>query len=69
MSSDDAESLSGHLQELQEALETLYELLEAYAPVWYTEEHHDKATAALRSVKSDIILPSRKMPVSVPGDE
>jgi hypothetical protein len=32
---------------LQEALKTLYDLLEQFAPPWYTEEHHDKAEAAL----------------------
>jgi hypothetical protein len=36
---------------LVEALTQLYELLEEYAPVWYTKEHHDKALAALWSVK------------------
>jgi hypothetical protein len=30
------------------ALKTLYELLEKYAPAWYTREHHDNAEAALR---------------------
>lgn len=34
-----------------DALKMLYDLLEAHAPTWYTEEHHDKAEAALRSVK------------------
>jgi hypothetical protein len=31
------------------ALEELFELLEDYAPVWYTEEHHDRAIKALRA--------------------
>jgi hypothetical protein len=26
----------------------LFDLLEEYAPSWYTEEHHTKALAALR---------------------
>lgn len=30
------------------ALRKLYELLEAYSPMWYTEEAHDLARAALR---------------------
>ena len=34
--------------QLHEALKMLYDLLENYAPPWYTEEHHDKADAALR---------------------
>ena len=28
-------------------LEELFKLLEDYAPVWYTEEHHNRAVAAL----------------------
>jgi hypothetical protein len=28
-------------------LEELYKLLEEYAPAWYTEEHHNRALAAL----------------------
>jgi hypothetical protein len=28
-------------------LRELFELLEDYSPVWYTEEHHDRAVAAL----------------------
>jgi hypothetical protein len=30
-------------------LEELFLLLEDYAPVWYTQEHHDRAVAALLS--------------------
>ena len=30
-----------------EAFLELFELLEEYAPVWYTEQHHDRALAAL----------------------
>ena len=29
------------------ALEVLFELLEEYAPIWYTEEHHNLAVDAL----------------------
>lgn len=54
MSSDDAEDMSSQVLRLQEALKILYDLLEAYAPMWYTEEHHNKAEAALRSVKNDV---------------
>ena len=32
----------------REVLEELFQLLEGYAPVWYTEEHHNRAVAALR---------------------
>ena len=30
-------------------LQELFDLLEEYAPVWYTEELHDRAKAALAS--------------------
>lgn len=32
----------------EEALRELFELLEDYAPSWYTKEHHERAIAALR---------------------
>ena len=32
---------------IQSALRELFELLEDYAPTWYTEEHHNRAIAAL----------------------
>jgi len=31
----------------RDVLEELFELLEDYAPTWYTEEHHNRAVAAL----------------------
>ena len=34
---------------LAEALSELHNLLEEYAPAWYTEEHHRKAEVALQS--------------------
>jgi len=34
-------------KQLREALKTLFDLLEQYAPMWYTEEHREKARAAL----------------------
>ena len=34
-------------REMRAALQELYLLLEAYAPVWYTREHHDRALRAL----------------------
>ena len=37
---------------LFDALSDLYELLEEYAPPWYTEQHHDRAAAALELLKS-----------------
>jgi len=31
----------------RQVLEELFQLLEDYAPTWYTEKHHDRAVAAL----------------------
>ena len=47
MSLDDAKHRSEEVRQLREALKMLYDLLEDYAPAWYTQEHHDKAEAAL----------------------
>ena len=33
---------------VEQAFLELFKLLEQYAPVWYTEEHHNHAAAALR---------------------
>lgn len=33
---------------IAEVFRELFNLLEEYAPVWYTEEHHKRAVAALR---------------------
>ena len=54
MSLDDAEHRAAEVLKLREALQMLYDLLEEYAPAWYTEEHHDKAEVALRFVKNDV---------------
>jgi hypothetical protein len=40
--------------QLREALKMLYDLLEDYAPPWYTEGYHDKAEAALRLLNRDV---------------
>jgi hypothetical protein len=42
------ESLSLCAGKLVEALMELRDLLEEYAPVWYTEEHREKVMSALR---------------------
>lgn len=36
---------------LVNTIQELYDLLEEYAPVWYTNELHDKAEAALKLVE------------------
>ena len=38
-------------ERLAHALTLLYELLEEYAPSWYTQEHHEIAEAALYDLK------------------
>jgi hypothetical protein len=49
MGSNQAElaRLRENQKKLMHALQRLFNLLERYAPSWYTEEHHDTASAAL----------------------
>jgi hypothetical protein len=56
---DDAEHRAAEVLKLREALKMLYDLLEEHAPSWYTEEHHDRAEAALRFAKNDVTSASR----------
>ena len=37
-----------HIPTTREVLEELFQLLEEYAPMWYTEQHHNRAVAALQ---------------------
>jgi hypothetical protein len=46
---EEVEHLAAEVLKLREALKMLYDLLEEYAPLWYTEEVRDKVQAALRS--------------------
>jgi hypothetical protein len=39
------------LSRVADALAELYDLLEQYAPVWYTREQHERAESALRLLK------------------
>jgi hypothetical protein len=36
-------------EEVLDALKMLFDLLEEYAPAWYTEEHHRQALSALEA--------------------
>jgi len=45
-------------------LQELFDLLEAYAPAWYTEEQHHRAVAALQQAKPGLQL---VRPSSEPG--
>jgi hypothetical protein len=40
-------------------LKELFELLEEYAPSWYSEEHHNRAVRALAADPESIAGPSR----------
>jgi hypothetical protein len=48
MSSNEMAGRDVDLAKLQDALKMLFDLLEAYAPMWYTKEHRDKVLEALR---------------------
>ena len=37
--------------QLADALSNLHDLLEEYAPPWYTEAHHERVESALRLLK------------------
>jgi len=38
------------VETVPEILEELFDLLEEYGPLWYTEDHHNRATRALAEV-------------------
>ena len=44
----DVVALRNNQRQLVRALKLLFDLLEEYAPSWYTAAHHTKALAALR---------------------
>ncbi len=45
---EDLQHLQDREKKLQELLELVFNLLEQYAPAWYTQELHDRIEAALR---------------------
>ena len=51
-------SLKAQGDALTMVIQEMITLLEDYAPTWYTEEHHDRATAALqqRAMLGDTLL-------------
>jgi hypothetical protein len=49
--SNEALEMKLQLTQTTDVLAELYELLEKYAPTWYTQNHHEKAESALRLVK------------------
>ena len=44
--------LKDNQKRLMATLQMLFDLLEEYAPRWYTQEHRDKAIAALAGIKT-----------------
>ena len=53
-SGDDREirQLKDNQKKLVAALQMLFDLLEEYAPLWYTQKHRDKAIAVLASIET-----------------
>jgi len=47
---DGASRTKAQLTQVSKALAELYELMEKYAPIFYTKLHHDHAATALRLV-------------------
>jgi hypothetical protein len=50
---DEVVLLREQQRQILDALQMLFDLLEAFAPCWYTEEHHERALAALAVSASD----------------
>ena len=46
-------SLDSQLRIVAEAFLESFELLEEYAPIWYTVQHHKRALNALRILQAD----------------
>ena len=46
--SEGEKSLDSQFRIVAEAFSELFELLEEYAPIWYTEQHHQRALTARR---------------------
>lgn len=50
--SREIKQLKANQKRLMTTLQTLFDLLEQYAPRWYTQEHRDKAIAALAGIET-----------------
>jgi len=48
---NEASEMRLQLRHLANALAEVYELLEDYAPTWYTSHHQERVESALRSAK------------------
>jgi len=51
--SGDEKSLDSQFKIVAEAFLESFELLEEYAPIWYTEQHHKRALDAWRILQAD----------------
>ena len=52
---DEVVRLREEQKQTLDALQMLFDLLEQFAPCWYTEEHRDQALAALAVAASDAL--------------
>ena len=59
------ELLESQFKTVAEAFLELFQLLEEYAPIWYTEEHHNRAVAVRRLIKGQ--SPPRQRGASASG--
>jgi len=50
-------SLDSQYEIVAEAFLELFELLEEYAPIWYTEDHHQRALTAWRILQKPKLSP------------
>jgi len=50
-------SLDSQYEIVAEAFLELFELLEEYAPIWYTEDHHQRALTAWRILQKAKLSP------------
>jgi len=48
---NEASEMRLQLRQLANALAEVYELLEDYAPTWYTSHHQERVESALRAAK------------------
>ena len=48
---EESDAFQGRVTDGVEVLQELVNLLEQYAPTWYTEEHHSRALRALRGLE------------------
>jgi len=65
--SENSNALRTQSEREGEVLLQLFSLLEEYAPIWYTEEYHNRAVVALGSLKRRAFS-STSWPTGRPAD-